>query len=75
VISYDGSISEGHRCADFISSYCIEAILTALELGYNYGWPKLIIFSDSKSILSAVNGQFDHQDKSHLILFISPSFD
>ena len=74
MISYDGSISEGYRCADFISSYCIEAILMILELGYNYGWPKLIIFSDSKSILSAVNGQFD-QDKSHLILFISPSFD
>jgi len=38
----------------FVSSYCVKAmaILTALELGYNYG-PKLTIFSDSKSVLSA----------------------
>ncbi|KYN03203.1 hypothetical protein ALC62_05959 [Cyphomyrmex costatus] len=72
VTSLDGSISEKYRCAGFVSSYYMEAmaILTALELGDRYGWSKLVIFSDSKSVLSAVNATFDHRSSSYLILFI-----
>ena len=70
VVSYDGSISEGYKCADFVSSYCVEAIAILMALELEYNWLKLTIFSDSKSILSAVSAQFDHRDKLHFILFI-----
>ena len=47
----------GVRILSFLSFVflCVEAmaILTVLELGYNYG-PKLTIFSDCKSVLPQV---------------------
>lgn len=53
-VSHDGSVSCGFRTVGFVSSFCVEAmaILAAIDFGRNQGWEKLVIFSNSQSVLS-----------------------
>jgi len=71
-VSHDGSVSYGFRTVGFVSSFCVEAmaILAAIDFGRNQGWEKLVIFSDSQSVLSAVGAPYDYCKSSYLILRI-----
>lgn len=74
IVSQDSSTTLKFRTSSFVSSYCVEAmaILQALRLGFEHEWPNLVIFSDSKSVLSAIESPYKHRQSSYLILQIKP---
>ncbi|XP_011707612.1 PREDICTED: uncharacterized protein LOC105462607 [Wasmannia auropunctata] len=73
--AHDESISCKFRSVGFVSSFCVEAmaVLAALNLAESQEWPRLVIFSDSKSVLSAVGAPYVHSHSSYLVLKIKAS--
>lgn len=72
LISQDGRYLRRYNSAGFVSSFCVEAmaVVEALELTRKEGWHAITVFSDSQSVLSAVQARFDTDSSSYLILRI-----
>lgn len=66
----DGSLSHLGRSSNIASVFSLEAfaISRALEEIYDNNWTQATIFSDSRSVLSALQHNFNRKSSSHIIL-------
>lgn len=72
ISTVDGSISKQYRTAGFLSSFCVEAmaILEAIRLAKVQGCTPCTVFSDCKSVLTAIASKFNHKHSAFIILEI-----
>lgn len=72
LITFEGEHSMKFQFAGNVSSFCVEtlAILEAIKLSEEKLWSNVSIFSDSRSVLSAISANFNCSTGSYLILKI-----
>jgi len=72
LLTSDGGYLMKYQFLGNVSSFCVEslAILEAIKLILEKNWCKLSIFTDSRSVLSALSVNFNCSRGSHLILEI-----
>jgi len=72
LLTFDGELSSKFQFAGNVSSFCVEslAILEAIKLCMEKLWSNVSIFSDSRSVLSAISANFNCSTGSYLIVEI-----